>query len=450
MDARVTGSEFSASGDEVPPAARPALTPAAATSPRRDEGPQASGVRQLILLRTVALCGQAAAIAVAAALGVALPLAAMATVVGALAAVNTVASSRLKRGAQVTQGELAANLAIDLIALTLLLCLAGGSTNPFILLYLLHVTLIALLLPWRLAAAGTVLVLACHALAGRIALPLRQADGGALPPDLMRVGEGLSFALTALVIAWFVARVVAASRAQDRRLQEATRTAINGEAVLRVGALAAGAAHELARPLATMAIIAGDLGRDAGPTERERDATLLSEQIAACRETLGNLMAAAGHVRAEGGGRERIDHFLEAIARRCRALRPGLALTVRGEGVHPAPEILAEQSLKQAILILLNNAADVSPDDVHMSGTWDSDTLRLAIIDRGGGIPADSRDRLGRVFFTTKPEGQGTGLGLVLAANAVGRLGGTLRWSNREHGGACAEIELPLATLRIT
>ena len=160
-------------------------------------------------------------------------------------------------------------------------------------------------------------------------------------------------------------------------------------------------------------------------------------------------MAAAGHARAEGGGREGLDGFLESIARRCRAMGPGIGLTLRCEGALPAAAILAEQSLKQAILILLNNAADVSPDDVQMTGEWDSDTFRRAIIDRGSGMPADSGDKLGRVFFTTKPEGQGTGLGLVLAANAVRRLGGALRWSNRPNGGACAEIELPLATLRI-
>ena len=447
-------SEIDAPRDEIPRDTRPraaALTPASAAAARQEDNPRvlASALRQLILLRGIAIGGQTVTIAVTSLLGVKLPLAAMAATIGALVAVNLLASRRLQRDVPVTQRELALHLAIDLSALTALLCLAGGSANPFSLLYLLHVTLIALLLPWRLAAAGTVVVLACRWLVERLALPLQQVDGSALPPELMRIGEGLSFGLAALVIAWFVARIVAAAREQDRLLQEATRQAITDDAVLRVGAFAAGAAHELARPLATMAIIAEDIGRDADPTQLERDAALLSAQIAACRETLGNLMAAAGHVRAEGGGRERLDHFLEAIACRCRALRPGVGLTVQCEGGRPVPQILAEQSLKQAILILLNNAADVSPDDVHMTGTWESDMLRLAIIDRGGGMPAASADKLGRVFFTTKPEGQGTGLGLVLAANAVKSLGGTVRWSNRENGGACAEIELPLATLRI-
>jgi len=454
MDVNATRAEGPGRHDYTMRAGRPRVESPAADSavalPRHaSPGVLAAGLRQLMVLRGVAICGQTVTIAATGLLGIGLPLAPMATTIGTLVLLNAFVSLRLKRAATVTHGELALHLAIDLGALTALLYLAGGAANPFSLLYVLHVTLIALLLPWNLAAAGTALVLACRWLVERDHLPLLQADGSAVSSGLMRLGETLSFALTAIMIAWFVARIVAASREQDRQLQEATRKAINDEAVLRLGALAAGAAHELARPLATMAIVAGELGRDADPAQLERDAAILSGQVAACRETLGNLMAAAGHVRAEGGGREAIDRFLYAIAGRCRALRPGIGLTVQCEGAQPAPEILAEQSLKQAILILLNNAADVSPDDVHMTGTWEGDVLRLAIIDRGGGMPADSGDKLGRVFFTTKPEGQGTGLGLVLAAKAVRRLGGTLRWSNREAGGACAEIELPLAPLRV-
>ncbi len=454
MDARLNTSD----SDRLPaaaaagsPAGGMSLASSAAAGSQPDDGPRcvASAVRQLILLRGIAVCGQSLTIAVALLLGVALPLAPMAATVVALVALNAFASARLRRGVAPTRRELALHLAVDLAALTVLLCLAGGAANPFCLLYLLHVTLIALLLPWRAAVAGAAAVLGCYALAGRLALPLQLTDGSAVAPALMRLGEGLAFTLTAVVIAWFVSRIVAVSREQDRLLQESARKAAADEAVLRIGTLAAGAAHELARPLATMAVVAEDLGRDADLTQLRRDAAVLSGQIAACRETLGNLMAAAGHARAEGGGREALDRFLEAIASRCRALRPGIGLIVRCEGTGPAPEILAEQSLKQAILILLNNAADVSPEDVHMTGRWENDVLRLAIVDRGSGLPAGSTDKLGRVFFTTKPAGQGTGLGLVLAANVVGRLGGTLRWSNRANGGACAEIELPLATLRI-
>jgi two-component system sensor histidine kinase RegB len=98
---------------------------------------------------------------------------------------------------------------------------------------------------------------------------------------------------------------------------------------------------------------------------------------------------------------------------------------------------------------LLNNATDASPHDVQMTASWNADTLRVSIGDRGVGLPSGNLDKLGRVFFTTKPPGKGIGLGLVLASNAIKHMGGTLRWQSRSGGGTEADIVLPLDTLKL-
>ena len=77
-------------------------------------------------------------------------------------------------------------------------------------------------------------------------------------------------------------------------------------------------------------------------------------------------------------------------------------------------------------------------------------SLYVTVADRGSGVAPDRIDMLGRTFFTTKAPGQGTGLGLVLTASTVNRLGGTVRWSNRADGGLCAEIRLPLDRLLLS
>jgi signal transduction histidine kinase len=102
-----------------------------------------------------------------------------------------------------------------------------------------------------------------------------------------------------------------------------------------------------------------------------------------------------------------------------------------------------------ALLALLNNAVDASPKDVRFAGYREGDALRLSIADRGSGLPAGDQGKLGRTFFTTKPPGKGTGLGVVLASRAVERLGGTLRWENRSGGGTRVEVMLPLASLSL-
>ena len=423
----------------------------AAPLPVRGTDPPAllASLRQLVHLRTIAIVGQSTALALALALGVALPAVPMAAVVGALVALNAVAAARLKRGTPATHREVAAHLLLDLAAFTALLLLAGGTANPFTLAYLLHVVLIAMLLPWVLALAGTAVVVASFGLAFVLSEPLRLADGRPLPDSAMALGLWASFTLTASVTAWFVVRIAAALRDHDRLLREAARRTLNDEAVMRIGTLAAAAAHELGTPLTTMAVVVGEMRHDADTPARQRDVAILAAQIDACRHALANLRAAAGHARAEHAGPVRLDAFLAATVARFQAMRPEVALAARWDGPAEVPEICADESLRQAILMLLNNAADASPERVDVEARWDREHLHLTVGDRGTGVPEGTLEKLGRAFFTTKPPGKGTGLGLVLTASTMDRLGGTVRWSNRSGGGLAAEIRIPLNCLTL-
>ena len=447
LDVRTTVSKAALQGNaelSAPKIAAPVVSP---PIDRTDAPPLLAGLRQLMRLRSVATAGQALAIAIALGLGVVLPVVPMAIIVGLLVMVNVLVAARLKRGTPATHGEAAAHLALDLAAFTGQLLLAGGMANPFGLVLLLHVVLIAMLLPWRLALAGTALVIASFALAVHFAEPLHDANGMMLSIELMTLGRWTGFTLTAAVTAWFVVHMVATMREHDRLLREAARRALNDEAMLRIGTLAAGAAHELGTPLTTMAVVVGEMRRQANTPAQQRDVAILAGQIETCRQALVNLRAAAGHARTDGGGRANLDAFLASIVARFRTMRPDIPLEARWDGTRPAPAIFADQSLRQAILVLLNNAADASPDHVEVAAKWDRESLQLTVSDRGGGVPAGNIDKLGRAFFTTKPPGRGTGLGLVLTASTMDRLGGTLRWSIRADGGLAAEIRLPLQRL---
>jgi two-component system, sensor histidine kinase RegB len=259
----------------------------------------------------------------------------------------------------------------------------------------------------------------------------------------------LSFVLTAVVTSWFVVRIVASFRDHDRQASEAAQRALRDEAVLRVGALAAGAAHELATPLTTMTVLAGEIANSAETPSMRRDAAALSDQVKRCRGLIGDLLAAATHAHASGGGRERLDRFLESVAAGARAMHPEATILCDWTGIVPAPEVFGELGLKQALSALLDNAVDASPNDVGFAGRVDAGTLRLSIEDRGGGVSAADLPKLGRAFFSTKPSGKGVGLGLVIATRAIERLGGTLRWESDAGRGTRAEVTLPLAALRL-
>lgn len=428
-------------------AAERAPSPPAARIARAAPPAIVDSLRLLVQLRWIAVAGQAAALAVAALAGVELPWRLLLAIVGALSAFNVGAAVRLRRARPTSHAEVAAHLAADLAAFTLLLALSGGDANPFVWLYVLHGVLIAQLLPWPLSGAGLGAVLACYAAAGASPWPLTLAGGAPLPATLAATGRHLSFVLTAGLSAWFIARIAALLRHRERLLREAAAAASRDECVLRVGALAAGAAHELASPLTTMAAIVDEMGHETDVATLRRDAATIAVQVDACRRTVQNLTAAAAHAAAAGGPSVPLDRFLEGVVERCQALRPDATLACRWDGALPVPAIADDGALEQAMLILLNNAVDASADDVGMLARWDQDWLEVAVSDRGPGVPAGAREKMGRVYYSTKPRGKGTGLGLVLAADTVRRLGGTLEFANRTGGGTRVAMRVPLAAL---
>jgi two-component system NtrC family sensor kinase len=72
----------------------------------------------------------------------------------------------------------------------------------------------------------------------------------------------------------------------------------------------------------------------------------------------------------------------------------------------------------------------------------DGDGVAVSICDSGPGIPADVRPRLFEPFYTTKPPGKGTGLGLHISHNVIARHGGRMDVES-EPGRTCFEISLP-------
>jgi len=236
-------------------------------------------------------------------------------------------------------------------------------------------------------------------------------------------------------------------RAHDRHLAEATRRSLRDDAVLRVGALAAGAAHELATPLTTVTVAADQILRHAADPGIRRDAQTIAVQAALCRDTVGQLVAAGGHARAVGPVRERFDALIERIAERSRMTHPGLAIESGWRGALPPPDVFLDEALRQALLSLVDNAADASPHDVSIFAQRVGESLRISVADRGPGIAAQDIARIGKEFYTTKRPGQGAGLGTVLALRAIEQIGGNLRWENRNGGGLIAEIDLPLALI---
>lgn len=413
----------------------------ASSAPARDH------LRQLVLLRAIAIAGQIITVAfVNGALDIPLPLAPLAAGIGFLALFNLATWLRLGLRRPVSDGELFAQILVDVGVLTVLLYFTGGAANPFAAMYVLPLTVAAAALPWSytwnvaaVAGAGYLLLMFFNA-------PLIHAGGEPLEYRLFIAGSGINFAITGGLIAYFVVKITGTLREHERLLAQAKERDLHNERIVQLGALAAGAAHELGTPLSTVAVVVKELqGRWRRRPDLLRELGVISNQIELCKDSLSNMLASAGHARMEGGEKVALDGFLQALVENWRLTRPQAVVTCRCQGTPPAPDIVIECSLRQAIVNLLNNAADASPEQVDVEGRWDERELCIWICDRGPGIPPEAADRIGKDFVTTKPPGKGHGVGLVLSTAVISRFGGSVKLFNQPERGACTEVRLPLA-----
>ncbi|MEJ2652599.1 MAG: ATP-binding protein [Gammaproteobacteria bacterium] len=418
--------------------------------PLMEPSPAGINLRRLVVYRYVVLAGLIVGVAVAVYRELVLPLWPLSVVIGVFAALNLVTWLRLRwMKRPVREQELFLHLFGDVLILAALLYFTGGSTNPFVSLFLLPLTLAAAALPGRYTGAIAATALACYSLLMKWYFPLPHQYGGNF--NVHVVGMWFGFVLSAILISYFAVKMSATLRERDRALARAREDALRDERLVALGTLAAGAAHELGTPLATMAVLAKDLESEcAAMPELAEPFQVLRSQIARCKDTLAQLAVSAGQTRAEAGRDQALDHYLAQLVEQWRNGRSAVTVHRTWEGTRPAPHILADQTLTQAITNILNNAADASERDVEVIGRWDNRELRLEICDRGEGLSAAAQSHAGEPFFTTKPPGQGLGLGLFLAQSTIRRLGGEVELVNRQQGGVCTRIVLPLPGLIMT
>ena len=405
-------------------------------------------LRRLISLRWVALATMTGIIAIAhSALDFALPLLPLTVVVVSGALMNAWTRWRLTREWSVGAHEVLLHLLADTALLTAALYFSGGWSNPFVSMFLLPLVIAATSLAPRHAWIMAGATFLCYSLLGFWYVPLPHMHHGETGDfDLHVLGMWVSFVISAGVIAYFVVRMAASLRERDQELAEARERALRNQHVLALGTLAAGAAHQLGTPLATMAVVVQEIVRD-----RSDDVALTGElrqlraQIDECKSIISDLVAVAGQSRGESARAESFDRFLRGTVESWRVLRPGVDVALSLDGTTPAPRIVAERTLGHTLITLLNNAADAAPDGIEMQGTWDDGTLAVEIRDRGKGIPPSVLSRAGKAATSTKSSGHS--VGLLIANAALERYGGRVTLSNRVDGGACTRIELPLARI---
>ncbi|MBS1158678.1 MAG: ATP-binding region, ATPase-like:Histidine kinase N-terminal [Proteobacteria bacterium] len=368
-------------------------------------------------------------------------------IIGVAGCFNAITHWHLQKTQAATANEFFSQLLVDIVALSALVFFSGGATNPLISLLLPLVSIAALTLPWPGVLGIGLVAVGAYSLLMFFYIPLPMPDASRAT-HLHLVGMWLTFVVSATMIAWFIVRMTRLIRQRDAELAAAREQALRDERVMAMGTLAAGAAHELGTPLGSMALLAGELAHEfaehpALPETARQDIAQLRQQIGVCKQIITGLSRRAGAERLENTPRQAADRWLAAVRLHWHAVRPqtGSRLLCTSDG--PAPSITADPRLEQAVLNLLNNAANASgasPLELRLS--WSSRDLCIDIRDRGPGFPAAVLKGAGQSSFP--PHERGSGIGLMLTRSAIEQLGGRLSLSNPETGGALARIEIPL------
>ncbi len=405
----------------------------------------------LIQLRWIAVFGQVMTIAVVQLiLGITLPLAAMALLLLALIALNLISSTWLKRRTVVSSRALLYALMLDVVALTVQLYLSGGAANPFIGLFLLQVTLGAVLLHVRQAWSVALLAAACLLLLTAYNLPLRMNDSAMSNVISLQItGMLVCYGLDAALLVLFITRITRNLRRRDRHLAELKQRAVEEDHIVRMGLLASGAAHELGTPLASVAVILGDWRRMptvADQPELLADIEDMQVAVQRCKDIVTGILMSSGETRGEAPAATTVHTFLHVTIEEWRASHPAAKLQFQND-FGTDLDIVSDSTMKQMLANLLQNAYEVSPEWIQLHAERDDDQLRVQVTDAGPGFSDEILAQLGKPYQSTKGR-QGGGLGLFLVMNVVRKLGGTVSASNH-HGGATVTVVLPLEPLMI-
>lgn len=406
-------------------------------------------LRRLLLLRNITVLGAGAGIFIANRFfDLNLPQKPLVVTLALLVGLNLLTWLRLKSVLVAGNTEIFLQLLLDIAGVTSLFYFTGGASNPFIWFYLLPLIIAATILPrgftWFMAS----LTIACYSALFFYNVPLphngMHHDGGF---QMHVFGMWLGFVMSAGFVAVIIVGMAHNLRERDRKLADAREQALKNERLVALGTLATGAAHELGTPLGTMAILTAELEQeyvDNAHSGLHRKLGILRTQIERCKEALSVLSASAGAARAESGHRMPVGAYLGQVINEWQAQRPDATLESRIECSSENGDIIAERTLSQALINVLDNAADASRDDVRLDANWTTAVLSLEISDRGTGLSSGVHDQLGKIPVTTKTGGMG--VGLFLAHATIKRLGGELSIRNRDQGGTTVHITLPLLT----
>jgi two-component system sensor histidine kinase RegB len=416
-------------------------------------------VRTLVTQRWLIIIGELGALGlVAALLGFRTPYAVCFGVIGLAAWIN-VLTGVASPGQRLYGGrEASAQLAFDILQISVLVFLTGGAANPFILMLIAPVTLAAATLPLRAVLVLGALAVISTLFLAVFALPPPTSGGLGMAPSLnYRMTAATANIAGIALIAGYV-RQAAVESARMALALDVTQAVLGREQRLSaLGALAAAAAHELGTPLATISIVAKEMAREAPTPTVKDDAELLIAQAERCREILRQLTKTPDTTDEMHERMSLLQLVHEVIEPHADAKEVRVEAIVTGASGVKAPDIRRMPEILHAMTTFVENALDFAQSEVLVTVRFDAEQVSIEVRDDGPGFAPEVLAKLGEPYVTTRPGAEGSrtghigmGLGFFIAKTLLERTGGVVTFRNGRPRGAIvasrwarAAIEVP-------
>lgn len=234
-----------------------------------------------------------------------------------------------------------------------------------------------------------------------------------------------------------------------RALRETRQQLVIAEKLAALGELTAGVAHEINNPTAVMLgnldVITAELGAAMQPVEKE--IKLVVEQIYRIRDIVNNLLQYSRPDEYAGylthvDVNSVVEHTLALVRHLRKKSEFEITLDLQADRLVE----INEQELQQVLVNLVVNAIHSLKGRVGviqiLSRNWSDKGIQFQVKDNGSGMDDDEMGRIFNPFYSTKQQGEGTGLGLSVSYGLVRRYGGNITVESEVGAGSCFTVWL--------
>lgn len=390
----------------------------------------------------------------------------------------TLSLARIYHRGEIRSYEIGTQLALDLLFMFALFYFSGGASNPFVS-FLLFPLVVSAAILGRVTTYGLLLLALLlyaslfllpdpisnsanmvmdHSAHAGHSMPLRTDAGAGTEGNafsLHVIGMWVNFAIIAVLVCTVVVMMAVRLQAQTLKINQQREEVLKREQLLGIATEAASVAHHMGTPLSTIAVIVHELRQQLQHQPEQKglmyEIDILESQVDICKKELAQLRTKTELHALSLPTAQLILPVIAEIRQEFQLLRPQVGVTWRIADNVASVYIKTAPSLRLAILNLLNNAADASPEgmtvDVYLQATMPSSDVQELVVDiqdRGPGI--DEQIIQGGAFLVKSSKHDSIGLGLYLSHASINHVNGTVNLINIASVGTLTRIILPVVS----